>query len=85
MPDKPLPDFTAEWIQQWKQAAPRLQAIRDEELRRRGQQTGNRLRQAKGQPLVLDRYPERHGMVTMQKWFMRLHLLQQVNLYSQDQ
>lgn len=84
MTGKPLPDFAAEWIQQWKQAAPRLQAIRDEELRRFGQGPGSHVRQARVQPIVFDRYPERHGMVIMQQWFMRRHLLQQVNLHSQD-
>ncbi len=36
---KELPSFAAQWVEQWKQAAPRLQAIRDEELRRLGSKT----------------------------------------------
>lgn len=75
-----LPPFADEWIRQWKQAAPKLQAIRDEELRRRGNQS---ISKASGTAraagvLLYDRYPERHGMVIMQRWFMRRYLLEQV-------
>jgi len=66
-----LPSFAAQWVQQWKDAGPRLQAIRDEELRRMGHES-------KGlgtSPLVYDKYPERHGMVIMQKWFMRRQMM----------
>ena len=72
-----LPPFASEWIKQWKSAAPRLQAIRDEELRRRG--VGDA--EVKGSRTVAgvrlwQRNPERHGMVTMQRWWMRRYLLE---------
>ena len=35
-----LPSFAQQWVQQWKQAGPRLQAIRDEELRRLSHKSG---------------------------------------------
>lgn len=62
-----LPPFAKQWAQQWKRAAPALQAIRDQELRQLGGQpsgiaAGHR---------VYERYPERHGMVIMQRWLMR--------------
>ena len=66
-----IPPFADQWIKQWQEAAPRLQAIRDEELRRRG---GNASRPLAGHR-VYDRNPERHGMVVMQQWFLRKHLL----------
>jgi uncharacterized protein with GYD domain len=44
-----LPSFADQWIKQWKEAAPRLQAIRDEELRKLG---GNASRPLVGQPLT---------------------------------
>lgn len=66
-----LPSFAAQWVQQWKDAAPRLQAIRDEELRRMGHESkGSGTSQ-----LIYDKYPEGHGMVTMQKWFLRRQML----------
>jgi hypothetical protein len=70
-----LPPFAAQWIQQWKSAAPRLQAIRDEELRRMGDQSP---RSISGHVLY-DRYPERNGLVIMQRWFMRRQLLDLAN------
>lgn len=79
-----LPDFADAWIQQWKDAAPRLQAIRDEELRRRG--TGSRttgIEPASG-VVLFDRYPERHGMVQMQRWFMRRQLAETANKIDTD-
>ena len=66
-----LPPFAAEWVQQWKDAAPRLQAIRDEELRRLGDEPGS----SPPEHRVYERYPERHGMVIMQQWFMRRQML----------
>jgi hypothetical protein len=76
MSDKPLPDFAALWIQQWKRSAPILQSIRDEELRRLGEQPSESGKRPVGMPIVYDRYPERHGMVIMQRWFMRRHLME---------
>jgi len=71
-----LPSFAAQWVQRWKDAGPRLQAIRDEELRRLGHESkGSGTSQ-----LIYDKYPERHGMVIMQKWFMRRQLLFEARL-----
>ena len=67
----PLPPFADQWIAQWKAAAPRLQVVRDEELRR----TGGGPRRTVDGARIFDRHPERHGMVIMQRWFMRRHLL----------
>jgi hypothetical protein len=67
-----LPSFAAQWVQQWKDAGPRLQAIRDEELRRLGD--GPKVAQDSCN-VVYDKYPERHGMVMMQKWFMRQQII----------
>jgi hypothetical protein len=67
------PSFAAEWVQQWKDAGPRLQAIRDEELR----QLGNQPKTCSPGVLVYEKYPERYGMVVMQKWFTRGYLLSQ--------
>ena len=74
MPSK-LPTFAAHWVQQWKNAAPRLQAIRDEELRRRGNAPPSTSTAAVVSHRVYEKYPERHGMVIMQQWWMRRHLL----------
>ena len=71
-----LPEFASEWIRQWKEAAPRLQAIRDEELRRQSDSTAQTAPVTNSIPLIFDRYPERHGMVVMQRWLMRRHLLE---------
>lgn len=66
-----LPSFAAQWVQQWKDAGPRLQAIRDEELRR----LGHDAKSSNANHMVYDKYPERHGMVTMQKWFLRRQMM----------
>ena len=66
-----LPAFAQQWVQQWKDAGPRLQAIRDEELRRLGQEA----KSSSARRMVYDKYPERHGMVTMQKWFLRRQMM----------
>jgi len=62
-----LPPYAKQWAQQWKRAAPALQAIRDQELRQLG---GSPSGIAAGHR-VYDRTPERHGMVIMQRWLMR--------------
>ena len=80
----PLPEFAAQWIKQWKESAPRLQAIRDEELRRREDRRRGVVRGGATQPLIWERYPERHGMVIMQQWFMRRHLLAMNKLTTED-
>jgi hypothetical protein len=68
-----LPPYAKQWAQQWKRAAPALQAIRDQELRQLGD--GPRVSDGPGGIAaghrVYDRNPERHGMVIMQRWFMR--------------
>ena len=74
-----LPSFAAQWAQQWKDAAPRLQAIRDEELRRHGDQLQSTNHQSQNEGhRVYERYPERHGMVIMQQWLIRRQLLNRV-------
>jgi hypothetical protein len=80
----PLPDFASQWVKQWKEAAPRLQAIRDEELRRREESPGGVLRRDAVNPLIWERYPERHGMVIMQQWLMRGHLLAMNRLLAEN-
>jgi hypothetical protein len=80
----PLPEFASQWVKQWKEAAPRLQAIRDEELRRREELHQGVLRGGADKPLIWERYPERHGMVIMQQWFMRGHLLAMNKLLAED-
>lgn len=69
-----LPPFAKQWAQQWKQAGPALQAIRDQELRQLGGDSGG----VAGGHRVYDRNPERHGMVIMQRWFMRQALQTQL-------
>lgn len=66
-----IPPFAQQWVQQWKQAAPRLQAIRDEELRRLSGKSSQVVEWIR----IYDEYPHRHGMVVMQRWFMRKQLL----------
>ena len=66
-----LPSFAQQWVQQWKQAAPRLQAIRDEELRRLSCNSSHEIEGIR----IYEEYPHRHGMVVMQRWFMRKQLL----------
>jgi hypothetical protein len=75
-----LPPFASQWVQQWKDAAPRLQAIRDEELRR----LGNGTNVPSSSYRIHDKYPERHGMVIMQQWFMRRYILSQANLKTDE-
>jgi hypothetical protein len=72
MPD--LPEFAAEWAAQWKAAAPRLQAIRDEELRQLAQEPQAPVLM-ESTPRAYDLYPERNGLVIMQRWFQRKMLL----------
>lgn len=67
-----LPEFAKQWAQQWKQAAPALQAIRDQELRQLGSGTSDSVAGTTvAGHFVYDKNPERHGMVIMQRWFMR--------------
>ena len=74
-----LPSFAQQWVQQWKQAGPLLQAIRDEELRRLGNKSGKIIEGVR----IYEKYPHEHGMVIMQRWFMRKQLLDQIR--SNDQ
>jgi hypothetical protein len=77
-----LPAFAKQWAQQWKRAAPALQAIRDQELRMLADQRGDQ--PSSGECIVghrvYDRNPHLHGMVTMQKWFLRRAFLQNQEL-----
>jgi len=66
-----LPSFAKQWAQQWKRAAPALQAIRDQELRQLGGDSGGESGGIVAGHRIYDRNPERHGMVIMQRWFMR--------------
>ncbi|TWT96257.1 hypothetical protein [Neorhodopirellula pilleata] len=75
MSNEQLPSFASQWVQQWKQAAPRLQAIRDEELRRLDGKRAARSQVSRAESIIFERYPERNGMVIMQRWFMRRQLL----------
>jgi hypothetical protein len=69
------PDFAKQWAQQWKQAAPKLQAIRDEELLRLDGNV-NSSQQADLPCIVYDRNPQQNGLVIMQRWFQRQAILQ---------
>ncbi len=68
------------WAATWKAAGPKLQAIRDEELRQR---RGKGARVA-GVVRVFERNPHLNGMVTMQAWFTRLHLLNSIKQTQKD-
>ena len=76
-----LPSFAQQWVQQWKQAAPRLQAIRDEELRRLGRKSAKTIEGVR----IYEKYPYEHGMVVMQRWFMRRQLLDQSGITEREQ
>ena len=67
------------FAQQWKQAGPRLQAIRDEELRRLSNKSGKVIEGVR----IYEKYPYEHGMVVMQRWFMRKELM--VRLSRKDE
>jgi hypothetical protein len=60
------------WAMQWKAAAPRLQEIRDAELR-----SLNTMSQQQSSAVVREENPERNGLVIFQRWMMRLAILQQ--------
>lgn len=68
------------WAAAWKSAGPKLQAIRDEELRQR---SGKGARMAGG-VRVFERNPHSNGMVTMQAWFTRFHLLNSIKQTRED-
>ena len=76
-----IPSFAQLWIQQWKDAAPRLQAIRDEELRRLGDKSSQPVEGVR----IYEPYPDRHGVVVMQRWFMRKELLDNSKVRTQAQ
>ena len=59
------------WIAAWKSAGPKLQQIRDEELR----QKGNKGVRIAGGVSVYETNPHLNGMVKMAAWFMRQQLL----------
>jgi len=74
-----LPSFAQQWVQQWKQAGSRLQAIRDEELRRLNTKAGKVIEGVR----IYEKYPHEHGMVVMQRWLMRKELM--VRLSKMDE
>ncbi len=59
------------WVAAWKSAGPKLQQIRDEELR----QKSNKGVRMVGGSTVYETNPHLNGMVSMQAWFMRHQLL----------
>ena len=69
-----MTDEEKQWAMAWKAAAPKLQAIRDEELR---QSRGKGFQCVGESTVVYDPAPHRNGLVMMQAWFMRFQLLQQ--------
>ncbi len=69
------------WVDNWKAVGPKLQQIRDEELR---QLSNKGIREAAGH-VVYEAAPHRNGMVTMQAWFMRFHMLQLLAKQKQEQ
>jgi hypothetical protein len=84
MTDNQQPDFAERWVQQWKEAGPRLQAIRDEELRRKHRDGRSKAPRVAGH-ILYDRYPERHGLVVFQKWMMRHAMLTMRHLSDENQ
>lgn len=60
-----------QWIAAWRLAGPRLEAIRDEELR---QKSNKGVRSVAGHT-VYETAPHLNGMVIMQAWFQRFHIL----------
>jgi len=68
MPSEPPPTIEQQkaWAMQWKSAGRRLQEVRDRELRELDQST--MLRESAESP-------EENGLVTFQRWMMRLALL----------
>jgi len=60
-----------EWVDIWKRTGPKLQQIRDEELR----QKSNKGMRIAGGVTVYESNPHLNGMVTMQAWFIRQQLL----------
>jgi hypothetical protein len=69
-----LPKFAAEWAAQWKAAGPRLQAVRDAELRQLSHEPSVDP-PMESVPRAYDLYPERNGLVIMQRWFQRKMIL----------
>ena len=55
-----------QWVEQWKSAAPKLQAIRDAELRAKSRKG---VESVDGH-VIFERNPERNGLVIMQQWLM---------------
>jgi hypothetical protein len=60
------------WAMQWKAASPRLQEIRDQELR-----ALNAMPRNEGSIRVKEENPDRNGLVIFQRWMMRFAILQQ--------
>lgn len=62
-------DQHKEWAMQWKSAGPRLQAIRDEELRKLDAVGAQSIEKRNAEN------PHLNGLVIFQKWMMRQALL----------
>lgn len=69
------PFFAQQWVQPWKQAGRRLQAIRDEEMRRLSNKSGKVVEGVR----IYEKHPLEHGMVAMQRWLMRNELLSRLS------
>lgn len=76
-----LPPYGKQWAMQWKAAAPRLQAIRDQELRRLGNNgAGSSHHHVAEGHILYEKFPERHGMVIMQQWLLRRQVIELMKL-----
>ena len=66
-----LPAFAQQWMRQWESAGPKLQAIRERELR----ELDNRKLAASHRKLT-HAEARGHGLAIQQAWFMRMRLLE---------
>lgn len=72
-----LPPFSQQWVEQWKAAAPRLKAIRDQELRDLNAE--NREQNSSASPKMTHAEARNHGLAIQQSWFMRKRILDAAN------
>jgi hypothetical protein len=76
---KPNPSFAAEWMSQWRAAAPALQEIRDRELREMSDDDAVRAADVAlpgWRPNSARSDIIQSGLIEQQAWFMRLYILQ---------
>jgi hypothetical protein len=71
-----LPDFSPEWMSQWKRAAVELPKIRDSELRQLRPADALEAISLLDVPSPSRCNPYENGLVIQQSWFMRQRLLQ---------